>query len=198
MAFLPRPVTRMMLLAPEATASSTPYWMIGLSTSGSISLGCALVAGRNRVPRPAAGKTAFLTWRIDRSSSPCRSCALRRARPPDRNRRPTGGIRFRRMLDPAVRSTAHRGGSRGDRPARPRSDAELDQLAALEARAAPAHPGGRGLKREQNAAARRVARRSARASTRARSSRRTRRAPSGQGSSSNSSMRSRPSAPTCC
>ena len=46
---------------PAATASSTPYWMIGLSTSGSISLGCALVAGRNRVPHPAAGKTAFRT-----------------------------------------------------------------------------------------------------------------------------------------
>src|ERR1051326_8013767 len=35
--------------------------MIGLSTSGSISFGCALVAGRNLVPRPAAGKTAFRT-----------------------------------------------------------------------------------------------------------------------------------------
>jgi len=30
-----------------------------LSTSGSISFGCAFVAGRKRVPRPAAGKTAF-------------------------------------------------------------------------------------------------------------------------------------------
>src|SRR5438093_2021928 len=59
MAFLPRPVTRMMLSAPDATASSTPYWMIGLSTSGSISLGCAFVAGKNRVPSPAAGKTAL-------------------------------------------------------------------------------------------------------------------------------------------
>src|SRR5271166_4048927 len=38
--------------------------MRGLSTSGSISLGCALVAGRNRVPRPAAGKTAFRTFAI--------------------------------------------------------------------------------------------------------------------------------------
>jgi len=47
--------------APEATASSTPYWIIGLSTSGSISLGWAFVAGRNRVPRPAAGKTALRT-----------------------------------------------------------------------------------------------------------------------------------------
>src|SRR6187200_725825 len=41
--------------------SSTAYWMIGLSTSGSISFGCALVAGRKRVPQPAAGKTAFRT-----------------------------------------------------------------------------------------------------------------------------------------
>src|SRR4051794_11892319 len=35
--------------------------MAGLSTSGSISLGCALVAGRKRVPRPAAGITALVT-----------------------------------------------------------------------------------------------------------------------------------------
>src|SRR5438128_1313564 len=47
--------------SPEATDSSTTYWMAGLSTSGSISLGWALVAGRNRVPRPAAGKTALRT-----------------------------------------------------------------------------------------------------------------------------------------
>ena len=46
---------------PAATASSTAYWMIGLSTSGSISLGCAFVAGRKRVPQPAAGKTALRT-----------------------------------------------------------------------------------------------------------------------------------------
>src|ERR1700745_629507 len=38
--------------------------MSGLSTSGSISLGCALVAGRNRVPRPAAGRTALRTRRL--------------------------------------------------------------------------------------------------------------------------------------
>jgi hypothetical protein len=48
---------------PARTASSTTYWMAGLSTMGSISLGWALVAGRNRVPRPAAGMTAFLTMR---------------------------------------------------------------------------------------------------------------------------------------
>src|SRR5437867_2283035 len=46
---------------PAATASSTAYWMTGLSTSGSISFGCAFVAGRNRVPQPAAGNTAFRT-----------------------------------------------------------------------------------------------------------------------------------------
>src|SRR4051812_44069143 len=46
---------------PAATASSTAYWITGLSTSGSISFGCALVAGRNRVPQPAAGKTALRT-----------------------------------------------------------------------------------------------------------------------------------------
>src|SRR5512144_2306868 len=47
--------------SPEATASSTTYWMVGLSTRGSISLGWALVARRTRVPRPAAGNTAFCT-----------------------------------------------------------------------------------------------------------------------------------------
>src|SRR5260370_36055502 len=38
--------------------------MRGLSTSVSISLGWAFVAGRNRVTRPAAGKTAFRTLGI--------------------------------------------------------------------------------------------------------------------------------------
>ncbi len=49
---------------PARTASSTTYWMAGLSTTGSISLGWALVAGRNRVPRPAAGMTALVTVRF--------------------------------------------------------------------------------------------------------------------------------------
>src|SRR6185312_12960410 len=62
--FLPRPVTMMMLSMPESSASSTPYWIMGLSTSGSISLGCALVAGRKRVPSPAAGNTALRTLRM--------------------------------------------------------------------------------------------------------------------------------------
>src|SRR5436190_11560741 len=62
MAVFPRPVTMMMFWTPEWIASSTPYWIKGLSTKGSISLGWALVAGRNRVPSPAAGKTAFRTF----------------------------------------------------------------------------------------------------------------------------------------
>jgi hypothetical protein len=33
-----------------------------LSTIGNISLGCALVAGRKRLPRPATGKTAFVIF----------------------------------------------------------------------------------------------------------------------------------------
>jgi hypothetical protein len=36
------------------------YWIAGLSTRGSISFGWAFVAGRNLVPKPAAGITALL------------------------------------------------------------------------------------------------------------------------------------------
>src|SRR5436309_10334107 len=46
---------------PALTASSTAYWMTGLSTSGSISFGCGFVAGRKRVHHPAAGRTALRT-----------------------------------------------------------------------------------------------------------------------------------------
>src|SRR6202023_2804001 len=56
MARLPPPVTMITCSMPLAMASSTPYWMVGLSTSGSISFGCAFVTGKKRVPRPAAGK----------------------------------------------------------------------------------------------------------------------------------------------
>ena len=51
----------MMSRTPAATASATMYWMVGVSTMGSSSLGTALVAGRNRVPSPAAGITALRT-----------------------------------------------------------------------------------------------------------------------------------------
>src|SRR5687767_7504458 len=64
---LPRPVMIRMSVMPAATASSITYWIVGLSTIGSISLGDAFVAGRNRVPNPAAGMTAFVNamgaWR---------------------------------------------------------------------------------------------------------------------------------------
>ena len=56
-----RPVMNRTSSSPAATASSTTYWMAGLSTTGSISFGVALVAGRNRVPSPAAGITALRT-----------------------------------------------------------------------------------------------------------------------------------------
>src|ERR1700722_4624376 len=65
MADLPRPVTMMISVQPAATASSTPYWIRGLSTRQSISFGIALVAGRKRVPRPAAGNTALrILWGV--------------------------------------------------------------------------------------------------------------------------------------
>lgn len=47
---------------PASTASSTTYWIKGLSTRGNISLGEALVAGRNLVPKPATGITAFVIF----------------------------------------------------------------------------------------------------------------------------------------
>ena len=55
-----RPVMNTISVQPASTASSTAYWIRGLSTIGSISLGLALVAGKKRVPIPATGKTHFL------------------------------------------------------------------------------------------------------------------------------------------
>src|SRR4029077_1528996 len=49
---------KIMSAMPAAAASSTAYWISGLSTTGSISFGLAFVAGRKSVPRPATGKTA--------------------------------------------------------------------------------------------------------------------------------------------
>src|SRR5215467_5183921 len=51
--------------APACRASSTAYWMSGLSTTGNISFGLALVAGRKRVPRPATGNTAVRMTDLD-------------------------------------------------------------------------------------------------------------------------------------
>ncbi|GEM91765.1 hypothetical protein RSP03_08320 [Cereibacter sphaeroides] len=47
---------------PASRASSTAYWISGLSTSVRISFGIDLVAGRNRVPMPAMGKMAVVTF----------------------------------------------------------------------------------------------------------------------------------------
>src|SRR3954454_21122567 len=70
-----RPVTKMKCSMPASRASSTTCWISGRSTTVSISLGIALVAGRNRVPRPATGNTAFLTFFI-RSPSKFRRAAV--------------------------------------------------------------------------------------------------------------------------
>src|SRR3954464_7790852 len=56
---------------PAATASSTAYWMSGLSTTGIISFALALVAGRKRVPIPATGKTALVTVFMRRYPDRC-------------------------------------------------------------------------------------------------------------------------------
>src|SRR5438105_4652370 len=54
-----RLVTKMISSTPAATASSTIYCKVGLSTSGSISFGITLLAGSTLVPRPATGNTAL-------------------------------------------------------------------------------------------------------------------------------------------
>ena len=71
MAFFSRLLTITTSSAPEARPSSTTYWMAGRSTTSSISLGWALVAGRKRVPSPAAGMSAF----IERLSLRCSRAA---------------------------------------------------------------------------------------------------------------------------
>src|SRR5688500_605871 len=58
-AVLPRPVTKIICSIPASRASSTAYWISGRSITGSISLGIALVACRNRVPSQATGNTAL-------------------------------------------------------------------------------------------------------------------------------------------
>src|SRR5436190_14116401 len=57
MASFPFDMTMTSLSRPELRASSIPYCRIGRSTSGSISFGMTLVAGKKRVPKPAQGKT---------------------------------------------------------------------------------------------------------------------------------------------
>ena len=59
-----RPVININSVIPALMASSTAYWIKGLSTIGSISFGFAFVAGKKRVPIPATGKTALVTFFI--------------------------------------------------------------------------------------------------------------------------------------
>src|SRR5262245_26491130 len=59
---LPRPVTKIISWIPASTASCTTYWIDGMSTMGKSSFGTVLVAGRNRVPKPATGMTAFRSF----------------------------------------------------------------------------------------------------------------------------------------
>jgi hypothetical protein len=63
MARLLRPVTKISVSIPARIASSTAYWISGLSTIGSNSFGMAFVAGKNLVPNPATANTAFRTVR---------------------------------------------------------------------------------------------------------------------------------------
>src|SRR4051812_49184128 len=106
-----RPVMTRTSESPAATASSTTYWIAGLSTTGSISFGVAFVAGRKRVPRPAAGMTALVTTGpSDRSVEVC-SCSRSVMASPlsPRRRRPCVGSLSR--ADPARLSGT--GGWRG-------------------------------------------------------------------------------------
>jgi hypothetical protein len=57
-----RPVIKINVSIPAEIASSAAYWMSGLSIIGKSSLGIAFVAGKNLVPNPATGKTAFQTF----------------------------------------------------------------------------------------------------------------------------------------
>ena len=99
-----------MRVRPEATASSITYWMMGLSTRGSISLGCAFVAGRKRVPRPAAGNTALRIFWWDIMA---RNATTRRRAARDR-----GVLSCPAMLDLQVRRGEPRGRPRHAREPR--------------------------------------------------------------------------------
>src|ERR1035441_1983854 len=66
---LPLAMTSTISDAPAAMASSIAHSMTGRSTTGSISLGRTLVAGRKRVPNPAAGTTQCRIVYIGRALS---------------------------------------------------------------------------------------------------------------------------------
>ena len=70
MEVFPRPVTKRNRSMPASVSSSTTYCTTGRRPTGSISLGCDLVAGSRRVPRPATGTTALV---MSSKGSPGRS-----------------------------------------------------------------------------------------------------------------------------
>src|SRR5437660_12877728 len=141
MARFPPPMTMITSSIPDSIASSTPYWMVGLSTRGSISLGCALVTGRKRVPSPAAVMIALRTGirlirhNVRRGRSRLSDARSRRTPGASRGRSPgdptrRGRWRARHTLDdhadgadrPPIRPTPpagglHDGGLRGLRVA---------------------------------------------------------------------------------
>ena len=80
---------------PAARASSMAYWISGRSTSGRISFGTDLVAGRNRVPNPATGRTALVTLIVMLPLSIPLSCERRWCR---RRSKPTMYHSTRRIL----------------------------------------------------------------------------------------------------
>ena len=49
-----------MSVMPASTASSTAYWISGFDRTGKRALGTVRVTGKNRVPKPATGITAFV------------------------------------------------------------------------------------------------------------------------------------------
>src|SRR5437773_1226092 len=125
-----------MLSMPAALASSTPYWMIGLSTSGSISLGCAFVTGRNRAAADHSGArsaetSAEYVGRRDRAGQAAGA----------RHDAGAGGQPRARAADQAARDSArrHRGPAEQSPP-------HLAEPAARE------RPGGKERRRQQGSA----------------------------------------------
>src|SRR4051794_29107822 len=114
-----RPMTTRTSSRPARAHSSTTYWIAGLSTTGSISFGVAFVAGRNLVPRPAAGMTALVTrWLMAATLTRLCDDGVRR-HPPAIAAAGLGGVQrvVRRADDRCRRVTVGRehGDSRGQR-----------------------------------------------------------------------------------
>src|ERR1700761_7639211 len=84
---------------PASLASSTTYWMSGLSTIVSISFGIALVAGRTRVPRPATGKTALRIFMGSGRGGKIRWLLVAGFRPADKGGDPPSNVKTSVLLN---------------------------------------------------------------------------------------------------